>query len=647
MAAGSMFEAGHALSFLPPALVKAARDKVEASLVKKIALEGYLGALSPPAVGHSLDRVSGIDIRPEAIILREVRPPLLVSDGMFVPPEDPLPEVAAQLTRLSQSPDRVASIRAATGLVGRIAFLNVPGRGHHGTGWVIRRDAEDSAIAVTNRHVAEAFALADGRGAYMFRTLPNFADMALEIDFIRERGNPLRQDARVVQVLFMSPARGPDLALLRVRGEELRKMVFPADVLPPTASPRMEMNIGVVGYPGFSPDADPAVQYHYFRGVFDVKRIGFGLVTSLLDDAPEFTHDATTLGGNSGSVVFDTDTGALVGLHYGGITGTANYAVRIEEVVAALQGLEPRSVRAGLAAAEPAAAENASSHKGQFAGRNGYDPAFLGEGSILPPRLPSEQNGVLAAAIDDDTAANTPELKYRHFSLWLSRERLLPLITAVNIDGAQSKRTGWPGRWFLDHRLPPAAQVTDGGYKDQALELDQMVRPEDAGWGSIEEAAEATQDCFSLANAVPRHEAFGQQDWRRLEDYVLAAIRVRGQRMSVFSGPVCLPGDPRLRGSVQVPMAFWKIIVAINDTDGALAVAGFLVCQGDLIRVLTQEFVSGGYRAYQLPLDRLGAITGLDVSHLAAQDALLRNAAAGGPSGPQLRVISGPNDICR
>ena len=193
---GFKSEALNSLAALHPQLVQAARDKVEGSQsARRVVLEGNRGALAPTASDRVVERRTAFPVRPEAIILREVRPPLLVSNGAFVAPEDPLPEVAALLTRLQQSAASMAGIRAAIGLAGRIAFLNVPGRGHHGTGWVIRRDADDSAIVVTNRHVAEAFAYADGRGAHAFRTLPNFADMALEFDLIREYGNDARQES--------------------------------------------------------------------------------------------------------------------------------------------------------------------------------------------------------------------------------------------------------------------------------------------------------------------------------------------------------------------------------------------------------------------------------------------------------------------
>ena len=41
-----------------------------------------------------------------------------------------------------------------------------------------------------------------------------------------------------------------------------------------------------------------------------------------------FRHDATTLGGNSGSVVVDLASGKAIGLHFGGIEGERNEAVQ-------------------------------------------------------------------------------------------------------------------------------------------------------------------------------------------------------------------------------------------------------------------------------------------------------------------------------
>ena len=44
------------------------------------------------------------------------------------------------------------------------------------------------------------------------------------------------------------------------------------------------------------------------------------------------THDASTLGGNSGSAIIDVDSGEVVALHFAGEYLKANYAVPMYEL---------------------------------------------------------------------------------------------------------------------------------------------------------------------------------------------------------------------------------------------------------------------------------------------------------------------------
>ena len=62
-----------------------------------------------------------------------------------------------------------------------------------------------------------------------------------------------------------------------------------------------------------------------FGDIYDVKRLQPGQIKSVRTDL--ITHDASTLGGNSGSVVIDQQTGKAVGLHFGGKFMEENYAV--------------------------------------------------------------------------------------------------------------------------------------------------------------------------------------------------------------------------------------------------------------------------------------------------------------------------------
>jgi DNA/RNA endonuclease G (NUC1) len=70
-----------------------------------------------------------------------------------------------------------------------------------------------------------------------------------------------------------------------------------------------------------------------FRGVFNVKRLQPGRVgaraeiRSFGNTVMSLTHDCSTLGGNSGSAVVDSQTGSVLALHFAGRYLEANYAV--------------------------------------------------------------------------------------------------------------------------------------------------------------------------------------------------------------------------------------------------------------------------------------------------------------------------------
>jgi endonuclease G len=56
-------------------------------------------------------------------------------------------------------------------------------------------------------------------------------------------------------------------------------------------------------------------------------------------------HNCTTLGGNSGSVVLDLDTGEALGLHFSGSFLRTNYAVRADRVKERLDALLAGTLR--------------------------------------------------------------------------------------------------------------------------------------------------------------------------------------------------------------------------------------------------------------------------------------------------------------
>src|SRR5262249_1497456 len=103
------------------------------------------------------------------------------------------------------------------------------------------------------------------------------------------------------------------------------------------------------GYPAFDSRNNVDVQQDVFRGLFEKKRLqpgyhtGGRVVTSFGHDVEAATHDASTLGGNSGSAVIDVETGQVLGLHFAGVYLDTNYAVPAWEL-----GRDPRIVDLGV-----------------------------------------------------------------------------------------------------------------------------------------------------------------------------------------------------------------------------------------------------------------------------------------------------------
>jgi endonuclease G len=548
----------------------------------------------------------------EAIVLSVGRPPLLVQNGSYVVPPDLTEEVKKIIDGFKR--DMIDPVIARSA---RVDLIDIPRVPYVGTGWIIEKPAENRAIIVTNRHVAEYFAVADGTGGYRFRTAPNFRPYEARIDFKEEYGSQDALEAQVINVLFIAGPRDPDIALLEAEGDVLVDMT-PIEL--DSKDPVKELDVGVVGYPAYDSRNDPDDVARYFGDIFDVKRFAFGEINSVSKDNPEFSHDATTLGGNSGSCVFDLNSGKAVGLHFAGDYRVGNYAVPGAEILRALRGLKSTVVVPRPGAVPLEARGDGKSPVSSFKKRDGYNSRFLGRGYTVPmPKLGAWKRDV-AKVVNADTGRKINYLKYRHFSVVMSQSRKLPLLTAVNIDGSRSKRLGRTSRWYIDERLPHELQVDNDAYYKSPLDRGHMVRREDPVWGTLKQADEANRDTFHYTNCAPQHEGLNQRDWVRLEDYILGSARVHRLRVSVFTGPIFKKNDPLHRDIVRLPRSFWKIAVLVDKDKQELAATGYILCQGELIKNLTEAFVYGDFRTYQVPLSLIEKQTGLDFEKLIPHD---------------------------
>jgi V8-like Glu-specific endopeptidase len=212
-------------------------------------------------------------------------------------------------------------------LVGRIDVANhAGGLEFVGTGWLIEEN-----LVVTNRHVAELIARWDG-AKYTFRP-GRFGDpLEVSIDYLREPDGNATASAPVESVVWIVPeANGPDLALLQVGRRT--DGTFPKKIDLAASDASEGDDVVVIGYPARAPAhiiRDQVLMDRIYGGVYDVKRIAPGKMKR--DSRGWATHDCTTLGGNSGSVVLDMKSGKAVALHFAGLYMIENYCVPASKV---------------------------------------------------------------------------------------------------------------------------------------------------------------------------------------------------------------------------------------------------------------------------------------------------------------------------
>ena len=254
-------------------------------------------------------------------IVREGRPAIPVV-GNRISFEGAIVDAAAE-TIVQRLRTAAPVVEACIPLVGRIDVDNYPGSlTYVGTGWLVAPN-----VVCTNRHVAEIIARHDN-GKFKFRPGRFGEELRVKLDYRRELGSSVSESVRVNRVIWIErDTSGPDIALLGIeQGSDngTKRQSIPLA----TSDAAANSDVVVIGYPARAPaDIIPNQEWmeQIYGGAYDVKRIAPGVVGP--NSRGWATHDCTTLGGNSGSVVVDMNTGNAVALHFAGLYMIENYAV--------------------------------------------------------------------------------------------------------------------------------------------------------------------------------------------------------------------------------------------------------------------------------------------------------------------------------
>lgn len=275
---------------------------------------GVVEELVGPGVGATLteEQEQGLDM----LLHFTARPALDLGDESFEEPLAPWSDVL----RAAAGPI------AETGRsVGRIDKGRPP---HAGTGFLVA-----DGVLMTNCHVARA--IADPDAGWALRP-----DVTPTVSFAPDPGVDGAPAGVAVEAVIGVHDR-LDLALLRIAGDGLPEAL---ELTSAPTDPLDGHSVYVVGYPARNHrQPDLQIAQLVFRDRYGIKRLQPGAVlpeaigpplseqpcSHRTTDADVLHHDASTLGGNSGSCIVDLATHRVVGLHFAGAHRRYNDAVAL------------------------------------------------------------------------------------------------------------------------------------------------------------------------------------------------------------------------------------------------------------------------------------------------------------------------------
>lgn len=269
---------------------------------------------------------------------------------------------------------------------------------------------------------------------------------------------------------------------------------------------------------------------------------------------------------------------------------------------ASVSSLSPGGAAERALAPAPRALAEAKRIDRDYANRNGFDPTFVPGLDIDLATIVDPLKKKIAALLEPAEGRLSGELIYENFSVVMHKVRRIAILTATNIDGETyieiDRKTGQPAEeqpraegdvWYKDTRINEPLTLTNDFYSGWSHIFDRghLTRRNDPTWGP--NAARANADTFHFTNCSPQHWKFNEsiEFWQGVERYVLEqGLWETGfdKRLSVLQGPLYDAPQPLYADDVEVPNAFWKIVVWKGK--GGLKAVALVVDQTDLLSIM-------------------------------------------------------------
>lgn len=277
-------------------------------------------ALESGASTGSIDLADAVAL--ESVIRTRGRPALrILGDEVESLSSDKHPGSGFWRPLLNDHEAQLAQVANVTGAVMARDKLTGAPPWVQGTAWLIKPD-----LAITNRHVV----FPPSPGVRLAKRQPAKAtearikdDFELVLDFAFDDG-PARNIQRLVTgIPYVAEERDPvDVAIL-----QLAPAASVASPLELALAPNVARQLYVIGHPGPIPDVPDKV-LAVFGTPNGRKRVCFGELMPADTVGPgEFGHDASTIGGFSGSCVLAFTSSSVVALHYYGDPLRGNRAI--------------------------------------------------------------------------------------------------------------------------------------------------------------------------------------------------------------------------------------------------------------------------------------------------------------------------------